>query len=91
MGKKNIPKKSFLIRNICARIHMLQRRFGGYKTLRLRVRTEELPQRELNLVYKYLQGNRVTKGKTSFICQKIEGHRTMAYSEREGKKNCWLF
>ena len=32
-----------------------------------RVQTEELPQRELNLVYKYAQGNLVTRGRTSFI------------------------
>lgn len=32
-----------------------------------RVQTEELPQRDLSSVYKYVHRNRVTQGRTSFI------------------------
>lgn len=57
-----------------------------------RVQTEELPQRELNLVYKYVQGNLVTKGRTSFITSEDGRTQNNGWQvEKNRKKFCWLF
>lgn len=67
VGKTDIEKESFLIQNPFARINVTKGVLEDTKHWAWRVQTEELPQRELNLVYKYAQGNLVTRGRTSFI------------------------
>lgn len=67
VSKKNTGK-SILMQNIfCQNQYVTKAGLEDIAHWSWRVQTEELPQRDLSSVYKYVHHNRVTQGRTSFI------------------------